>query len=161
MIGRANGVQTERLATREDETRRAAAALVLGASIASLLAVGFTLGAAGRAEGGQRLVLIVAALLTVVVSWAVVNTVFTLHYADLHYRVKAGVDFGSQKPEDRPDYRDFAYLAFTIGMCYQVSDTTVRDRRIRRTVLVHAAVSYLFGVVIVAASINLVAGLIQ
>lgn len=161
VIGRADAVQTAHLATREDETRSTAAALLLGASLASLLAVGFTLSAAGREIGGPRLMLIVAALLTVVVSWMVVNTVFTLRYADLYYSVHAGVDFGSETPDDRPDYRDFAYLAFTIGMCYQVSDTTVRDRRIRRTVLVHSVLSYLFGVVIIAASINLVAGLIQ
>jgi len=62
---------------------------------------------------------------------------------------------------DRPSYRDFAYVAFTIGMCYQVSDTTVRDRRIRGTVLSHAFLSYVFGVVIVAGSVNLIAGLLS
>ena len=161
VIGRTDGVQTEHLATREDETRRTAAALLLCASIASLVAVGFVLGGAGRQDGGHRLLLIVGALLTVVLSWTVVNTVFTLHYAHLHYSAKAGVDFGSRDPDDRPDYRDFAYLAFTIGMTYQVSDSTLRDRRIRETVLVHSLVSYLFGVVIIAAGINLVAGLID
>jgi Protein of unknown function (DUF1345) len=58
-------------------------------------------------------------------------------------------------------YCDFAYVAFTIGMCYQVSDTAVRDRRIRRTVLSHALLSYVFGVAIVAGSVNLIAGLIR
>ena len=61
----------------------------------------------------------------------------------------------------QPSYRDFAYVAFTIGMCYQVSDTTVRDPRIRGTVLSHAFLSYLFGVVIVAGSVNLIAGLLS
>jgi uncharacterized membrane protein len=161
LIGRADGVQTEHFATREDETRRITVALVLGASVASLIAVGFILGAAGRETGGQRLLFIVGALLTVVLSWTVVNTVFTLHYAHLHYSAPAGVDFGSLEADFRPDYRDFAYLAFTIGMTYQVSDPTMRDRRIRRTVLVHSILSYLFGVVIIAAGINLVAGLID
>jgi uncharacterized membrane protein len=161
MIVRADGVQTEHLATREDETRRTATALLLGASIASLVAVGLILRAAGRQDGGQRLALIVGAWVTVVLSWTVVNTVFTLRYAHLHYSDPQGVDFGSLNPDDRPDYRDFAYLAFTIGMTYQVSDSTLRDRRIRRTVLVHSLVSYLFGVVIIAAGINLVAGLIE
>jgi uncharacterized membrane protein len=58
-------------------------------------------------------------------------------------------------------YRDFAYVAFTIGMTYQVSDTTVRDPRIRRTVLSHALLLYLFGVVIVEGAANLVAGLLR
>ena len=60
-----------------------------------------------------------------------------------------------------PDYRDFAYLAFTIGMCYQVSDQTVRNRHLRRTVLVHSIVSYAFGVVIIASTINVLAGFIN
>ena len=104
---------------------------------------------------------IAAALLTVVLSWGAVNTMFTLRYADLYYRGSSAVDFGYRDSDERPDYRDFAYLAFTIGMCYQVSDTTLRDRGIRRTVLVHALVSYVFGVVIIAAGINLVAGLLD
>jgi uncharacterized membrane protein len=161
VIGRADGDQTEHLATREDETRRTSVTIVLGASIASLVAVGFVLGAAGRQADAQRLVFVVAALVTVILSWTVVNTVFTLHYAHLHYRAPVGVDFGYRGPNDRPDYRDFAYLGFTIGMTYQVSDSTLRDRRIRRTVLVHSLVAYLFGVVIIAAGINLVAGLID
>jgi uncharacterized membrane protein len=165
IIGRANALQTEQMAMREDETRSAAAVLLLGSSVASLFAVGFTLGAAGEEHGGHRLWLIVGALATVMVSWAVVNTVFTLKYADLHYHAATGpssaaIDFGAP-PDDQPDYRDFAYLAFTIGMCYQVSDTTLRNRTVRRTALVHSGLSYLFGVVIIAASINLVAGLIQ
>ena len=72
-----------------------------------------------------------------------------------------GIAFGDSAGQERPDYRDFAYVAFTIGMTYQVSDTTVRDPRIRRTVLSHAVLSYLFGVVIVAGSVNLIAGLVR
>jgi uncharacterized membrane protein len=161
VILRADGTLTQLHATREDETRNIAGLLLLGASVASLLAVGFTLGEAGRRQGGTRLLYIVGALLTIVLAWAVVNTVFTLRYADLHYRVPIGVDFNQLSPADLADYRDFAYLAFTIGMCYQVSDTNLRDRHIRRVVLVHSIISYLFGVTIIAASINLVAGLIQ
>ena len=75
-------------------------------------------------------------MLTVVLSWTVVNTVFTLRYADQHFSSgAAGIAFGDSDRPEAPTYRDFAYVAFTIGMCYQVSDTTVRDRRIRRTVL--------------------------
>ena len=68
---------------------------------------------------------------------------------------------GSRTGIERPTYRDFAYVAFTIGMTYQVSDTTLRDTRIRRTVLAHAILSYLFGVVIVAGSVSLISGLIR
>ena len=106
--------------------------------------------------------LIGAAVLTVVLSWAVINTVYTLRYADEHFRSRAGgIAFGDQDGHERPSYRDFAYVAFTIGMTYQVSDTTLRDTRIRRTVLAHAILSYLFGVVIVAGSVSLISGLIR
>jgi uncharacterized membrane protein len=90
------------------------------------------------------------------------NTVYTLRYADEHFRSQAGgIAFGDQDGHERPSYRDFAYVAFTIGMTYQVSDTTLRDTRIRRTVLAHAILSYLFGVVIVAGSVSLISGLIR
>jgi uncharacterized membrane protein len=162
VILHADADKTMRLATREDETRRSAAALVLGASLASLLAVVYTLAAADDRHGTERTVYVVAALLTVVLSWTVVNTLYTLRYADAHYRFHdgPGVDFGGVRDDERADYRDFAYLAFTIGMCYQVSDQSIRSRHIRRTVLVHSLVSYVFGVVIIASTINAVAGLL-
>jgi uncharacterized membrane protein len=159
IILRADAAHAAQLATRQDETRGSAAVLLLGASVASLLGVGFALDLAGRQGEPLRVLLIGDAVLTVVLSWTVVNTVYTLRYADLHYRSReAGIAFGDG-PE-QPTYRDFAYVAFTIGMCYQVSDTTIRDRRIRGTVLSHALLSYLFGVVIVAGSVNLIAGLL-
>jgi len=86
-------------------------------------------------------------------SWTMINTLYTLRYAHLCFASTAeGIAFGDSARQERPDYRDFAYIAFTIGMTYQVSDTTVRDRQIRRTVLPHAILSYLFGVLIVAGS---------
>lgn len=162
IILRADGAHAAQLATREDETRGSAAVLVVGASVASLLGVGFALGLAGHQGGPLRVLLIGVAVLTVVLSWTVVNTVYTLRYADLHFRSQeAGIAFGDPDGPEPPTYRDFAYVAFTIGMCYQVSDTTVRDRRIRGTVLSQAFLSYLFGVVIVAGSVNLIAGLLS
>jgi uncharacterized membrane protein len=162
IIGRADGAHAAQLATGEDETRGTAAVLLVGASVASLLGVGFALDLAGRQGGPVRVLLIGDAVLTVVLSWTVVNTVYTLRYADLHYRSReAGIAFGDPEGQEQPTYRDFAYVAFTIGMCYQVSDTTVRDPRIRGTVLAHAFLSYLFGVVIVAGSVNLIAGLLS
>jgi uncharacterized membrane protein len=162
IILRADAAHVAQLATGEDETRGTAALLLLGASVASLLGVVVTLDLAGRESGPLRVVLIGVAVLTVVLSWTVVNTVYTLRYADLHFRSReAGIAFGDPDGQAPPTYRDFAYVAFTIGMCYQVSDTTVGDRRIRSTVLSHAFLSYLFGVVIVAGSVNLIAGLLS
>jgi len=162
VILRADAAHAAQLAMREDETRGTAAVLLLAASVASLLGVVLTLDLAGRQGGPLRVLLIGVAVVTVVLSWTVVNTVYTLRYADLHFRSReAGIAFGDPDGQEQPTYRDFAYVAFTIGMCYQVSDTTVGDRRIRGTVLSHALLSYLFGVVIVAGSVNLIAGLLS
>jgi uncharacterized membrane protein len=158
----ADGTSTERHAMREDDTRQQATVLLIGASVASLLAVAFVLGLAGRHGGAPRVLLIALAMLTVMLSWVVINTVYTLRYAHLHYLATGdGLAFGDAPGPQGADYRDFAYVAFTIGMCYQVSDTTLRSRRLRRTVLTHALISYLFGVIIVAGAINLVAGLLH
>jgi len=162
IILRADAAHAAQLATGEDETRGTAAVLLVGASVASLLGVGLALHLAGRQSGSLRVLLIGVAVLTVVLSWTVVNTVYTLRYADLHYRSRdAGIAFGDPDGQEQPTYRDFAYVAFTIGMCYQVSDTTVRDPQIRGIVLSHAFLSYLFGVVIVGGSVNLIAGLLH
>ncbi|HWI01529.1 MAG TPA: DUF1345 domain-containing protein [Propionibacteriaceae bacterium] len=162
IIVRADSGNVVQLATREDETRGSATVLLLGASVASLLGVGFTLLLARRHSGPLQLLLVGVAVLTVVLSWTVVNTVLTLRYADQTFGSgDAGISFGDADGSEGPTYRDFAYVAFTIGMCYQVSDTAVRDRRIRRTVLSHALLSYVFGVAIVGGSVNLIAGLIH
>lgn len=162
IILQADSPHAEQLATREDETRGSATVLLVGASVASLLGVGFALSLAGRESGPARVLLIGVAVLTVMLSWTVVNTIYTLRYADLHFGSRvAGIGFGDAVGQERPSYRDFAYVAFTIGMTYQVSDTTVRDPRIRRTVLSHAVLSYVFGVVIVGGAVNLVAGLVR
>jgi len=162
IIVRANSSSAAQLATREDENRGSATVLLLAASVASLLGVGFALILAGHERGPFKVLLVGFAVLTVVVSWTVVNTVFTLRYADQHFGSgAAGISLGDSDGPEAPTYRDFAYVAFTIGMCYQVSDTSVRDRRIRRTVLSHAVLSYVFGVAIVGGSVNLIAGLIR
>ena len=162
IIIRADGERAAQLAAREDQTEASARALLVGASIASLLGAGYALYLAGQQGGLQRVPLISVAVLTVVLSWTLINTVYTLRYADQHFgSAQGGIAFGDGDGPERPSYRDFAYVAFTIGMTYQVSDTTLRDPRIRRTVLGHAALSYLFGVVIVAGSVNLISGLFR
>jgi uncharacterized membrane protein len=162
IILRADASHVVTIATREDETRATATVLVAGASTASLMGVGFALSRAGQETGASRIGLIAFAIFTVIVSWSVINTVFTLRYAHLHFRSASnGIDFGGLAAHELPSYRDFAYVAFTIGMTYQVSDTALRDPLIRRTVLPHALLAYLFGVVIVAGVINFVAGLIR
>lgn len=162
LILRVDGPDTERLATQEDDTRASATALLAAVCTASLLAVGFALGLAGDRTGTLRAVLIVVAGATVALSWTVLNTVYTLRYAHLYYgpATGRGITFDSDPPAP-PSYRDFAYVAFTVGMTYQISDTSLRNPQTRRTVLSHAVLAYIFGVVIVAGAINLVAGLMR
>jgi uncharacterized membrane protein len=162
VIIRADSSRAPQLAAREDETEASARTLLVGASVASLLGAGYALHLAGQHSGTSRALLAGVAVLTVVLSWTVMNTLYTLRYADQHFRSKpGGIAFGTDDDPQHPSYRDFAYVAFTIGMTYQVSDTTLRNPQIRRTVLAHAVLSYLFGVVIVAGSVNLISGLFR
>ena len=157
-IGRFDSSDTERVAASEDASRTAAEALLLAAGVASLVAVGFVLGEAAHAAPLGRGLLTGLAVLSVVLSWACVHTIFTLRYARLYYAPPVGgIGFPA---DDRPDYSDFVYLAFTIGMTYQVSDTDLAKRPIRRAALHHALLSYLFGAVILAITVSLVAAIL-
>jgi uncharacterized membrane protein len=159
-IGGFSPEETRALATREDTGRVSSSLMLLGASVASLVGTAFDLVKASEAHTGGRVVLTVIGLLTVALSWIVVHTVFALRYAHEYYTPPVGgIDFKSDS--EQPDYQDFAYVAFTIGMTFQVSDTDVQARPIRRTVIRHALLAYLFGAVILAVAINLVAGLIK
>ena len=148
--------QTRAVATREDTSRPVANAIVLTAAVISLLVVAFVL--VGGKNGGHplRLTLGVAAI---VVSWQLVHTMWWMHYARLYYTVpEGGIDF-NQVDGGAPVYSDFAYLAFTVGMAFQVSDQMITQQRMRRAVLAHAALAFVFVAVILAVTINIVAGL--
>lgn len=124
----------------------------------SLIGVGSALLKGAQEHGALEALLTFLSVTTVVLSWSAVQTVFTLRYARLYYSTGGGVDFNEQ---DAPDYRDFAYLALTIGMTYQVSDTDLTSKTIRRTATRQALVSYLFGTFVLAMTINVVAGLVK
>lgn len=149
---------TQANAVREDDSRATTGAAVVAACLVSLVAVGFGLHAAVGASRGREAVLLLASVLAVSSAWAVVHTVFTLRYAHEYYSdTPGGIDFPGGDP---PAYTDFAYFAFVIGMTFQVSDAAVSSPAIRRTVLRHSLLSYLFGTAIIAASINIVAGFV-
>ena len=148
---------TARIARAEDASRPAAEAILIGAGAASLVAVAFTLGEAGNSSGPQRGLLTALALGSVALAWISVHTVFILRYARLYYSPpKGGIDFHGEMP----DYRDFAYLALTIGMTFQVSDTDLTGKRVRRVALHHALLSYVFGTGILAVTVSSVAALL-
>jgi uncharacterized membrane protein len=149
--------ETAAHARRENPGRAEAGGLLLGASVASLLAVGLVLVRAGHSSGLTKGLLVGLSVASVVLAWSVVHTVFSLRYAKLYYQGEGGgVDFNEEEP---PCYTDFAYLALTIGMTFQVSDTNLKTKEIRRTALRHALLSYVFGALIIATTINLIAGL--
>jgi uncharacterized membrane protein len=150
---------TARLARREDQSDAVAELVVLAAGTAQLGAVGFALLRAGRATGSMKAYLITVGLFSVVLSWTIVHTVFMLRYARAYYsEPTGGVEFNEAEP---PTYLDFSYLSFTIGMTYQVSDTDITSKRVRRIALQHALLSYLFGAVLLAIAINVVATLLK
>jgi uncharacterized membrane protein len=152
--------ETREHATREDTSRVAASLLLLFASCASLIGAGFDLLKAQHAFTSGRLILTLTGVLTVALSWAMVHTIFALRYAHEYYTPPVGgIDF--KTPDERPDYHDFAYVAFTVGMTFQVSDTDIQAGRIRRSVLRHALLSYLFGAVILAVVVNVIATLLN
>jgi uncharacterized membrane protein len=137
--------------------------MLLSASVISLAAVVVVLIDAGNSSGPAKDLLVGLGIISVVLAWGIVHTVFTLRYARLYYgqprgdgQPRGGIDFNE---EDPPRYSDFAYLAFTVGMTFQVSDTSLQTKQMRATALRQGLLSYLFGAVIIATTINLIAGL--
>jgi uncharacterized membrane protein len=135
----ADAATTQRIATREDDSRPAADLVLIAASLSSLLGVGLALLKASGESGSTRVltttVAVAVAVATVALSWLAVHTVFTLRYAHLYYLDGGGIDFHN---DQAPDYGDFAYVAFTLGMTYQVSDTDLTSKPIRTAALRHA-----------------------
>ncbi len=148
---------TREVALTEDDSRVTRDIMLIGASLASLVGVVLVLLKAAPEKGAGHTVLTALGAATVVVSWASVHLLFALRYARLYYAVGSGIDFHDGR---RADYGDFTYVAFTIGMTYQVSDTDLTSKQIRMTALRHALLSYLFGTAVIATMINVVAGLL-
>src|SRR5690348_4138287 len=150
---------TKAHARAEDFSRPTSDLAVLAASIGSLGAIAYTVHRAGHAHGATKGLLIALALSVVALSWLTVHTLYLLRYGDVYYGDPVGgIDFNDDEP---PDYHDFAYLALTIGMTFQVSDTSLTSKAMRRVAIRHALLSFLFVAVILALSINTVATLLQ
>lgn len=157
-LSRLDAARTARLAKLEDPNRAVRDVLLLAACLASLLAVGVVLTSAHAVSRGLSRDLYGAlGVASVVISWFVVHTVFTTRYARLYYSGEpGGIDFHQSEP---PCFADFAYVGFTVGATFQVSDTDLSSPEMRRTVLRHSLLSYVFGAVIIASTVNLLAGL--
>ncbi|GAB3146535.1 DUF1345 domain-containing protein [Micromonospora sonneratiae] len=150
---------TARLAVREEPNLALRDTLLLVACVASLLAIGVVLAGAESVHGHAQQLQIGLGIGSVLLSWTIVHTVYTARYARLYYTgPDGGINFNQHSP---PRYSDFAYVSFTIGMTFQVSDTNLTSNQMRTTAMRHALLSYLFGAVIIASTINLIAGLVR
>jgi uncharacterized membrane protein len=145
-------------AAQEDDGATAILALTVGAALASLAAIGAELHGIHGAEGEiPRLVL---AAFTILCSWFFLHVIFAVHYAHAFYG-EAGEGHGLVFPNERnPDYVDFLYFSFTIGAAAQTSDVAVVSRRMRRIVLAHTVLSFLFNTTVLALGINVAAGVL-
>jgi uncharacterized membrane protein len=149
-----------RLAALEDEGRIGVLVLTVGASLASLGAIVILLTAHDIGlSAPQKLVI---AIITIVLSWAFIHTIFGLHYAHEYYGERGGNTGGLAFPgNEKPDYWDFVYFSFVIGMTSQVSDVAISSRAIRRTVLAHGIAAFLFNAALLALTVNIAASAIQ
>ncbi len=149
-----------RQARLQDEGQFVILVLSAAAALASLVAIFALLGSQnGSARSAPDLFL---ATITILLSWAFTHTIFALHYAHEYYDENSGKGGGMQFPGDErePDYWDFMYFSFVIGMCAQVSDVTVSCKPIRRTVLGHSVISFVFNAALLALTVNIAASAI-
>jgi uncharacterized membrane protein len=149
---------TKRLAEEEGQSRSTDTAVLI-AAVASLAAVAEALVRSSSNQDPLAITLVILSVAAVILSWALVNTVFALKYARLYYVDEdGGIDFRQDQP---PAYSDFAYMAFMVGMAYAMAETEPENTHIRKLVLGHALLSYAFGTGILAVAINLVTNLGQ
>lgn len=156
-IHRLDAEQTRARYATEEGDRTETDLIVVLASVASLVAIAVMLAGGRDNPQSEQLTDAVLTVIGVAASWGAIHTIYTLRYAR-HYVVNEPgcIDFNS---DEEPRLSDFAYLAFTLGMTYQVSDTALKTPAVRSLVLRHTLLSYLFGTVIVASTLNLVVGL--
>jgi uncharacterized membrane protein len=160
LMARSDVHRIRRRAANQDEGSIVLLILIVVAAIASMAAIFSELATTGGATRSPAQ--LVLATSTIVLSWAFIHSMFALHYAHEFYgegrdHAMGGMSF----PEDNePDYWDFMYFSFTVGMCAQVSDVTVSSKSIRRTVLSHSIISFLFNAALLALTVNIAASAI-
>lgn len=155
--------QIREIAKLQDESRTITFIIVLVSNFASLVAVVLILISKDTSKINEE-VAIVVALAGMAFSWILVHTIFTLRYAHVYYGdslLKPATQAGGLNfpEEEKPDYIDFAYFSFVLGMTFQVSDVEITSRNLRRLALMHGIISFGFNTIIVAITINVIAGL--
>ena len=147
-----------RRAAEEDEGQAAILGLTVAAALASVAAIFAELG--GATGGGRAAIHLALAASTIVLSWAFIHTMFALHYAHEFYDVTAGGGMSFPGGDPEPDYWDFVYFSFVIGMTSQVSDVSVTSKQMRRLVAGHGIVAFVFNAALLALTVNLAASAI-
>jgi uncharacterized membrane protein len=166
MIFRTTPDQMRKHARDEDEPPRVIFSILVVTACASLLAIIFLLASVKgmKLAAGSLSAHVALSIGAVINAWFLIHTTFTIHYANYYYHGEEddnpGTIGGLQFPEEKePDYLDFAYFSFVIGMTAQVSDVGISSRAIRRLVLLQGLLSFAFNTVILALTINVLAGL--
>lgn len=161
-------IEVKKSAKIQDSNRSLIFLIVVAASLVSLFAVILLLKSSKESPLSSITSHTLLSIISVIFAWWLVHTIFAFRYAHLFYnsvsdegehkRFTEGLEFPKEK---EPDYLDFTYFSFVIGMTFQVSDVEISSRRIRRLALMHAVVSFIFNTVILALSINIILGIIQ
>jgi uncharacterized membrane protein len=154
LVFRSGLAHIRRNAVLQDDGRFLILLVTALGAFASIAAIIFGLDAQHRSSPELAL-----ATVTIALSWAAVHASFALHYAHEFYRgaKPGGLDFPKGHEDEDPDYWDFVYFSFVIGMTAQVSDVGVTDRIIRRTATVHGIISFVFNTALVALMVNIAA----
>lgn len=155
--------QLRKRARELDDSAWVVSLLVIMAAAISLLALGMLIYGKEEAQGLLLALRVGLGGASMIASWFLIHTVLALHYAHIYY----GDEAGDGKKEDRkgldfpgksePDYWDFFYYSFVIGMTCQVSDVSIQSRGMRRLTLVHSIVSFFFNTTVIALTVNLIA----
>jgi uncharacterized membrane protein len=149
-----------RRAAAQDDGKFAMLILTVAAALASLAAIVAELSSTLNGGAPRQPTQLVLAIATIVLSWAFIHTMFALHYAHEFYDDEGGGGLTFPGPDEDPDYWDFMYFSFVIGMTSQVSDVGITSKPIRRTVAAHGVVSFVFNVALLALTVNIAASAI-
>ena len=155
--------EIKKFAKTEDGSRVFVMLFAITASFAAMITV-LLLVISSDKNSGDAMITVPVSFCSILFSWALVHTILTFHYAHLYYddqkddplQNREGLSFPKEKA---PDYIDFAYFSFVVGMTFQVSDVQITDRRMRRLVLAHGLISFLLNTFVVALTVNFIAGL--
>jgi uncharacterized membrane protein len=157
MMARADVHKIRRRAAAQDEGAIVILVLTVATALASLLAIVALLGTSADGAAQRRSAELVLSTITIVLSWALIHTMFALHYAHEFYDQRGVPGLAFPGGEKEPDYWDFAYFALVIGMTAQVADVGITTKEIRRTVAAHGVVSFFFNVALLALMVNIAA----